>query len=393
MSDATAATHLSSYVPVYLRRLLADRHKAPDAPWASKLPCAILFADVSGFTRLSIELARQGPIGAEKLSLALNTYFGQFIDILARYGGDVLRFAGDAPLVLFAADDERGIDEAFHRAAASALALQEVLHRYEVAPELHLSMRIHLTAGIALAAIVGGVNQRWEFLVGGAPLDALRALAPLGDPGEVLTSTELWPRLEPHCRGVKRDDVSVVRVESLRHEVPPMVFAALPTPSLEALAPFVPHNVMHAIAAGDTTWSAEMRRVTVLFIDVEGLSMAHPDDVTRLNEVLRVLQGAIYRYEGSVNQFLVDDKGMTMLALWGVPLKTFEDDASRAIAAALQAEAALSAMGVRCAAGISVGRVFCGLRGNAQRREYAVIGASVNLAARLVGKAKEVTAS
>ena len=41
------------------------------------------------------------------------------------------------------------------------------------------------------------------------------------------------------------------------------------------------------------------------------------------------------RYQGSVNKFLVDDKGTTMLLCFGLPPVVHEDDAARAVLASL----------------------------------------------------------
>ena len=54
------------------------------------------------------------------------------------------------------------------------------------------------------------------------------------------------------------------------------------------------------------------------------------------------------------------------------------------MSAAKEILAALSLQGLEARAGVASGNAFCGLVGNAARAEYAVIGSSVNLAARLM---------
>ncbi len=58
-------------------------------------------ADISGFTPLTARFAREGPAGAEKLTGILNTYFGQLIELITSYWGDVLKFAGDALIAIW----------------------------------------------------------------------------------------------------------------------------------------------------------------------------------------------------------------------------------------------------------------------------------------------------
>ena len=51
---------------------------------------ALLFVDISGFTRLSVTL------DVESLSNAINSYFEMIVDIVEDHGGNILKFAGDA---------------------------------------------------------------------------------------------------------------------------------------------------------------------------------------------------------------------------------------------------------------------------------------------------------
>nr|WP_242593318.1 AAA family ATPase [Corallococcus exiguus] len=80
---------------------------------------------------------------------------------------------------------------------------------------------------------------------------------------------------------------------------------------------------------------------------------------------------------------------MVLVAAFGLPTCAHEDDATRAVKAALQARERLQALGLRSSIGIATGRVCCGLRGGARRHEYAVMGQTVNLAARLMQEARD----
>ena len=41
------------------------------------------------------------------------------------------------------------------------------------------------------------------------------------------------------------------------------------------------------------------------------------------------VQDSVYMYEGTINKFLVDDKGSTLIAVFGLPPLAHENDASR----------------------------------------------------------------
>lgn len=73
-----------------------------------------------------------------------------------------------------------------------------------------------------------------------------------------------------------------------------------------------------------------------------------------------------------------------MLAGFGIPPIAHEDDPARAIGTALLLHERISELGWKCAIGLATGRIYCGAYGNKQRREYAMIGDTVNTSARLM---------
>ncbi len=89
-----------SFVPASIIALLAEGTRKYDVRNGS-----VLFADVAGFTPLTEALLVLGREGSEELTRILNRHFTSMIEITDRYGGDVLRFAGDAMTVFFP-DDE-----------------------------------------------------------------------------------------------------------------------------------------------------------------------------------------------------------------------------------------------------------------------------------------------
>ena len=95
------------------------------------------------------------------------------------------------------------------------------------------------------------------------------------------------------------------------------------------------------------------------------------------------------RYEGSLNKCLFDDKGFTCIAAWGLPPYAHLDDPARGLLAAVEAHALLQLLGLDSHFGVTTGTLYCGPIGSAARREYTVIGSSVNLAARLMAADKK----
>ena len=108
------------------------------------------------------------------------------VAIVTNSGGDIVKFVGDALIVLFQpprrndADEEEEASDvevatALHRATQCALQIQRELHNYALADDVRLSVKLGLGAGQITIVHVGGVYQRLEYIVTGPPLVQARA--------------------------------------------------------------------------------------------------------------------------------------------------------------------------------------------------------------------------
>jgi class 3 adenylate cyclase len=361
---------LHALVPNLLEQRIASAGDAARAFWFERVPAVALIADLSGFTNLAERLAAKGPAGAEELSRLINIWFGSMVDQIAVCGGDIIRFAGDAPIVMFPVEASESIDECLARATACGHLLQQAVAS-NAAGNVNLALRVGIGSGEITTLTVGGIEDRWEFVVGGPPLDDMSEALRTAGRGDIVVGS-----------------VSEGGRRSSGHTTRDFVVPLVKRPTAAALddrmlRPFVPRTVLRFIDAGQSAWTAELRPVTVVFITVHGIDLEAPAGPATLQRVFAALQTSVYESGGSITQFLVDDKGTTLVSVWGLPGETHEDDAVRAAHAACHAVGQSTAATVRLNAGIASGRVFCGWRGNDRRREYAVIGTTVNRAARL----------
>ena len=135
----------------------------------------------------------------------------------------------------------------------------------------------------------------------------------------------------------------------------------------------------------------DRRHVSTLFADIRGytaLAAEHPPEETLelLNRYLTVVSDAVERHGGTVADLLGDG----VFAFFGAPVM-HSDDPERAVRAALAVQTAVMRLeiptmpGVRLQAGIGItsGEVIAGNVGSERRMHYAVVGDSVNVAARL----------
>jgi len=154
-------------------------------------------------------------------------------------------------------------------------------------------------------------------------------------------------------------------------------------------------QVVEQLMATGTSTSGDVRRVAVMFVDFRGFtagaqSRTPQEVVDRLDGAFAVLVDILDRQGGIVNKFLGDG----FLALFGAPLEA-SDAAHRAVAAGremLMAMDRINAEGswpLRIGIGIHFGEVVAGNIGSPRRKEYTVIGDTVNFAARLEALNKE----
>src|SRR5262245_48552190 len=139
MPNQTLTELLASYVPKLIQKRAIQNPTPIETPLRENFPAVVLFTDISGFTSLTERLAEKGPVGVETLARILNDYFGKMIDVIEEYGGDVVKFAGDAlivvwPIASFAGTADSASDAAQRqvmlRALACSLKIREAMLNY-----------------------------------------------------------------------------------------------------------------------------------------------------------------------------------------------------------------------------------------------------------------------
>lgn len=386
------STQISRFVSELVLSRMSSREAPLSAPESERLQGVLLFADVSGSTPLAESLCQHGPEGAEKMLELFNACFLRVIETIVARGGDILKFAGDGLVVLWR-EDSLGARQATLRAAWSAVELQKALLEQSRLHGVVLSMRVAITAGEVLVAHLGGILSRWELLVSGAPMTQLHQVLPQTQPGEVTFSREAWLPIAHLCRvqPVGQDAHALefptcVRLVSLLAELPllvPMGQTRSPV-SQQAVRAYVPALVHDRLERLPLSWMAERRTATVLFLHLPGMEALMEYDLDRAQEIMQAAQRCVYREEGTILRLTVDEKGVMLMAAFGLAPLAHADDALRGVRAANALQLQLDALGQSSSIGVSTGRVVCGCVGSEQRCEYTVVGDVVNLAARLM---------
>ncbi len=392
----TLLEKLAAYVPTPIARRVYYNPTLANEPMARRFPAVVLFTDISGFTHLSELLSRAGSAGVEELSSLINRYFTQIIETTQDYQGQVVKFSGDALTVLFPATPS--MDIAIRRAGDCALMMQSKMVNFsEIRTSLNtkarLSMKVGIGAGEILACSIGGALGRWEYLVAGDPLAQVDKAEHAARPGEIVFSPEAWTLATPFFEGTPVPQ----QTGFFKLTQSPTPIEALPSPPLmwqtlsaekQALAEktlqrFVPGAAKVRLNE-KVEWLAELRRMTILFINVKGINYDDDQTLNRFQHFISAVQEVLYQFEGSLNKVAVDDKGTILLLLFGAPPVSHEDDPTRAVACSLRLQQVAVEQNLQIFTGITEGQVFAGPVGAPNRREYTVIGDKVNLAARLM---------
>ena len=166
---------------------------------------------------------------------------------------------------------------------------------------------------------------------------------------------------------------------------------------LELYKPYVPEAVTSRISEGKGSLPSERSETTIIFIDIRGFTkladQLDPEKATEIiNNLFAPIVGIIDKYGGSINKFLGDG----LMAIFGTPF-SHEDDPERAARASLEIMKSIEENGkikignkvksVKASIGINTGLCISGEIGSDSRKEFTVIGDTVNLTSRLQANA------
>jgi class 3 adenylate cyclase len=418
-----------SFVPRILRRgfITGKVSESTHSVVAYRGDGAVVFCDASGFTKLTESLA-QKPNGAELLSSVLNQFFTPLIEIIQAYRGDIIKFSGDALTILFIAEQEYSTGEdpgtvcgsewarcsghselelAVLRASACCLEIHKRLDDFETGvDDKRLSFHIGVGCGSCSILHLGGnaapedpKTRRFEYVLSGEPLEQIAHACKYAEVYETVLSPRAWDLVkdtviegttitqDPAYKRLagfvtSKHTYATIRAAAEAHEG--QFQDGLQLHHLNMTRRYIPSAVFQQMANGTLDYVNEIRNVTVFFICVAGLDVSSNAGATTAQDLMSSVQQACFQQEGQVNKFLVDDKGLLFLCVFGTPPLVHTDDPLRAINACFSIIHSLKRLGLVGHFGLSTGRVFCGMVGSSARQEYTTLGDSVNLAARLM---------
>jgi adenylate cyclase len=377
---------LGTYLPEDRLRALLRGESLADQTQGSAF-----FADISGFTPLTEKLTQAlGPRkGVEALSQQLNAVYGALIDRMERYGGSVITFAGDSIIGWF---EELETGSAPLRAASCAQDMQAAMQDFK-----ELSLKVVITTGPARRFAVGDPDIQLIDSLAGATIARLSTGERVIQKGEILLDEPTYECLEGNA-GISEGRVETGTSEKF------MVMISLGTCAdrvsqpfhhseeipAELLRPWLLAAVYQREHAGMTSFLTELRPAVPMFVNFSGINYdGDPDAEEKLSAFIAQAQRVIAKYDGTLLQLIIGDKGSYFYAIFGA-FTAHEDEAQRAVYAALELKRIPEQLTYiqSLQMGISLGTLRVGAYGTATRSTYAALGDDVNLAARLMTTAK-----
>lgn len=382
--EPTVDEALVPYVPALAAEWLADdptiRHR--------RVSGSMAFVDISGFTSLTERLTRMGKVGSEELSDILDSTFTALLEEARREDADLVKWGGDAVLLLFRGEGHAV--RAVRATAAMRRALYSVGRTGSSAGKVTLRMSTGIHSGDFDFFLVGDPDVHLELIVSGPAASRTAELEGAATAGQIAVSPETAADLPRSAVAQTAEGLKLVRRAPGGQgagALGPSRVPAHPSPTTASgIAVLLPPPVRtHLLAAAG---EAEHRTIAVAFIQFSGtdalIELEGPEALaTALDEVVRNVQSAcesqgVTFLESDINM----DGGKIMLAA-GAP-RGGEDLERRMLNATRTVVDRAGRLPLRV--GVNRGRVFASDFGPSFRRTYSIKGDAINVAARVMGK-------
>ena len=377
-SKADTAELLRPYLPRMLFQWLAES----PGTILREIDGTIVFVDISGFTKMSERLARKGKVGAEEVTDVLGAVFARLLAVAYGNGGDLIKFGGDALLLLFTGDDHPA------RGARSAVAMRRTLREIGAiqssAGQIKLRMSIGVHSGMFLFFLVGSSHR--ELIVTGPAASETVAMEGTAMAGEILVSRATAAALPARVVGRPKGDGMLLRAEP-----PGLVLDSVEVGvAVSGIDPLgcVPVAIREHLLAVEA--DPEHRQVTVAFIHFDGVdaivATQGPEAVAfGLDRLVCEVQDAADAHGVTFLGTDIDHDGGKIILTAGAPTALGDDEERMLLTLRRVMDAPLS---IPIRIGVNKGPVFAGDIGPDYRRTYTVMGDAVNLAARVMSKAE-----
>lgn len=376
------------------QNILTDHARIGDGilgpePVSTTFSAAVLLVDLVGFTAMTERFERRGPEGVELLTDALDQYFGSMITEISASGGTIINLLGDALIAVWPLENDGEDPDSLLQVLSCAAALNRRFLGAQLQDGTQLVAHSTIVAGDLKHLYVGGSEGRRFGVLSGAPLRNMEPMLKAGEPRDVIIDNKVKMVLGDRIQ-TQRLDATMSRILGLQELSAPkrdrQAANTGPSQASQAMVAdrFLAKTLMQRIQAGDPSWLAEFRNLTVCFLRLDDMSLEQETDPNSMHSVTSILQKGVQDFGGEIQSFVYGDKGLQCFSAFGLPLLAHKDDASRAVQAMQSIKDQLADLGYSCSIGICTGPTFCGLLEHKAWSNYSVRGSVTNRAAWLM---------
>lgn len=383
--------HLASYSPRLALSWVAEPANQPHR----SVDGTMVYVDVSGFTALTERLAAKGRAGAEEMNGIISSIFGELGDIAGAFGADLLKWGGDAAVLLFDGPGSAA------RAARTAWLMAEAMRRVGRLRtsvgrvELRVSVGVH--SGTFELYLMGSTFR--ELVLAGPAATRLVEMEQAASAGQVVLSDATASLLDPGALAEPCGPGVLLGTPPQAEQTPVLLDLAATSDHAAAL---LPQRLRRYLLDGEE--QVEHRPVAIGFVHLTGLDsfierFGAAAAVDEVQPLVALAQEITEQHGVTFHSTNICADGFEILLLAGVP--TLEgNDADRLLRCLIEivgsagdlasSGASSSPPGPRLSvrAAMNVGKlfVFSALEVG-HRRIYSITGDPLNLAARVVARA------
>ncbi|EFN85820.1 Adenylate cyclase type 10 [Harpegnathos saltator] len=425
------------------------------APVSSSEYRPIHSQNVSSFTDLTEKYTKTGRGGPSKLTETLNSYIGAMVQEILSHNGDVLKFSGDAFIVMWKLQTGMVMRDLAIEAIQTACVIQKHFGTYHTDVGVTLRVKLAIASGKTHFTSIGDPRTMSYYLITGKPVWDVKFAEGLCRGGDIIVAPSSWQWANPNeyvheklpdgvhtliiaCSAMwyqartqdinaegssdkkdverLRDDESasdsslfdddvpsteagavlmnltgdtlkIHTFEQVDYSLRPKVVKVAKMQIKDSLRSYMLRPVIRSVEMDESLEHlTEMRQVVILFINVITADIEKKKLISLVNSSYKLVCGRVDKMRGCVNKTSLFDKDLIFLCVFGLRGDKQELESQIGLRCASRVRQDLLAMEYVKSVTIAVttGITYCGVVGHILRREYTVIGISVNKAARLM---------
>nr|XP_033321137.1 LOW QUALITY PROTEIN: adenylate cyclase type 10-like [Megalopta genalis] len=399
----------------------------------------LMLGDVSGFTDLAEKYTKAGKGGPSKLTETLNSYIGAMVQEILSHNGDVLKFSGDAFIVMWKLSNDMMMRDLAIEAMQTACIIQKHFGTYETEVGVTLrgsswlieasladefickrsNLKLAIASGRTYFTSIGDPETMSHYIITGKPVWDVKFAEGLCRGGDILVAPSSWQWVNPNeyvhetlSDGVhtliiactsswyqSKEDEPVSSTEVMpriignvvdvvfRFSVRPKVVKIAKARLKDALRSYMLRPVIRSVEMDEPMeYLTEMRQVVIVFINVLTSTVGKKTLISLVNSAYKLVCKIVGGMHGCVNKTSLFDKDLMFLCVFGLRGDKHELESQIGLKCAAKVRNTLLTVENVKSVTVSVttGMTYCGVVGHILRREYTVIGISVNKAARLM---------